>query len=152
MAAIGQRVQLGRAESLRLLRSVPYGRVVFTAGALPAVRLASHLADGEQIVICADLGTAINPGPDGTSPVVAYEADLVDATQRSGWSVVVVGRAALVTDQTVAARYRESLGPAWAGEQASQVVTITAELVSGYLMNSGLGEAAATAGPPVMAG
>ncbi len=152
MAAIGQHVQLGRAECLRLLRSVSYGRVVFTAGALPAVRLASHLTDGEQIVIRASLGTAVNPGPDGTGPVVAYEADLVDADQRSGWSVVVVGRAALVADERLAARYRESLGPAWADEQAGQVISITVELVSGYLMNPGPGEAAATAGPPVLAG
>jgi hypothetical protein len=152
MAVIGQRVQLGRAECLRLLSSVPYGRVVFTAGALPAVRLASHLADGEQIVVCASLGAAVNPGPDGTAPVVAYEADLVDGARQSGWSVVVVGRAALITDERLAARYRESLGPVWADEQASQVITITAELITGYLINPCPGEAAATAGPPVLAG
>jgi hypothetical protein len=123
--------------------------VVFTSGALPAVRLASHLADDEQIVICASLGTAASPAPNGAGPVVAYEADQVDAARRSGWSVVVVGRAALVADEQLAARYRESLGPAWADEQASQVITITAELVTGYLMNPGSAEGpAGRAGGP----
>jgi hypothetical protein len=149
MPAIGQRVQLSQAVCLRLLGSVSYGRVVFTSGALPAVRLASHLADRDQIIICASLGAAVTPGPDGTGPVVAYEADQVNADQWSGWSVVVVGRAALVTDEQLAGRYRESLRPAWADEQASQVITIAAELVTGYLVNA---EAAATAAPPVPAG
>jgi Pyridoxamine 5'-phosphate oxidase len=135
MPATGHSVQLSRAEGLRLLGSVPFGRVVFTSGALPAVRLACHVAYGEQIVIYASLGAAVSPGPDGTGPVVAYEADQVDAAGRSGWSVVVVGRAAVVKDEELAARYRESLGPSWSDGQASQVITITADLVSGYLMS-----------------
>ncbi len=151
MTAIGHRVQLSRAECQRLLASVPFGRVVFTSGALPAVRLACHLADGERIVIHASLGNAVSPGPDGTSPVVAYEADQVDASGRSGWSVVVVGRASLVTDQKLAARYRESLGPAWFDDPASQVITLTPELVSGYLMEPVLTGAATVADPPAVA-
>jgi hypothetical protein len=151
MAAIGHSVQLSRAECLRLLGSVPFGRVVFTSGALPGVRLACHLADGEQIVIHAGLGNAVSPGPDGTGPVLAYEADQVDAAGQSGWSVVVVGRARLITDKKLAARYRDSLGPAWVDEQASQVITITPELVSGYLMNPFLAGAATVADPPAIA-
>src|ERR1700733_7986205 len=149
MAAIAQRVQLSQAECLRLLGGVRYGRVVFTTGALPAVRLASHLADRDQIIICASLGAAVSPGPDGTGPVVAYEADQVNADQWSGWSVVGVGRAAVVADEQLAARYRESLRPAWTDEQASQVITITAELVTGSRIGPG---SAAAAGPPALAG
>jgi hypothetical protein len=151
MAAIGHSVQLSRAECLRLLGSVPFGRVVFTSGALPGVRLASHRADGGQIVIHAGLGNAVSPGPDGTGPVVAYEVDQVDAAGRAGWSVVIVGRASLVTDEKLAARLRESLGPAWVDGQASQVITITPELVSGYLMNPVLAAAATVADPPAVA-
>jgi hypothetical protein len=151
LAASGHCVQHSRAECLRLLGSVPIGRVVFTSGALPGVRLASHLADGGQIVIHAGLGNAVSPGPDGTGPVVAYEVDQVDAAGRGGWSVVVVGRATLVTDEELAARYRESLGPAWVDGPASQVITITPDLVSGYLMNPVLAEAAAVADPPPVA-
>ena len=149
MAAIDRRVPLSHPECLQLLGRVLYGRVVFTAGALPAVRLASHLVDGGQIIICASLGTAVSPGPDGSGPVVAYEADQVNADEWSGWNVVVVGRAALVTDEQLAARYRALLRPAWADEQASQVITITAELVTGYLVN---GKAPTAAGPPILAG
>ncbi|MGH3404463.1 MAG: hypothetical protein ACRDRJ_18455 [Streptosporangiaceae bacterium] len=46
MASTGRRVQLGRADCLRLLSSVPYGRVVFTSGALPAACLVNAEAAG----------------------------------------------------------------------------------------------------------
>ena len=35
----GEFARLGRAESLRLLATVPVGRLIFTINALPAVRL-----------------------------------------------------------------------------------------------------------------
>jgi len=43
----GEFARLGRAESLRLLATVPVGRLIFTIGALPAVRLMNFvLTDG----------------------------------------------------------------------------------------------------------
>jgi hypothetical protein len=152
MPAIDHRAQLSRAECLRLIGSVPFGRVVFTSGALPAVRLARHLAVDGQIVLCASLGAAVRPAADGTGPVVAYEADLIDGAQLAGWSVVVVGRAALVADEALAARYREALDPARAGQETSQVITITTEVVTGYRLNPGAAEAPRAAGPPMRPG
>jgi hypothetical protein len=134
-ATISQHAQLSRQECLRLLGRVPYGRAVFTSGALPAVRLASHLVDGEHLAIRASLGEAVSPAADGTGPVVAYEADQVDTVGWSGWSVVVVGRAALVADEELAARYRECLNQTRIDEQADQVITISLELVTGHLLN-----------------
>jgi hypothetical protein len=64
----------------------------------------------------------------------------------ASWSSAV-----LVADDELAARYRESLGAAWVDEQASQVITITAELVSGYLMNPSPAAEAAAAGPSALA-
>jgi Pyridoxamine 5'-phosphate oxidase len=126
------RTPLGPAECLRLVGSVPFGRVVYSSAALPAVRVARHLADGSQIVLCASLGEAVSPAAGGAGPVMAYEADLIDAGQLTGWSVVIVGRASVVTDEARAERYRAALGAAEADEAGSQVITITAELVTGY--------------------
>jgi pyridoxamine 5'-phosphate oxidase-like protein len=42
---------LPRAESLRLLRSVSVGRLVFTHLALPAIRPVNHVVDGDRIMI-----------------------------------------------------------------------------------------------------
>jgi hypothetical protein len=77
---------------MRLLGSVPLGRVVFTARALPAVRPVSHLVDGDYIIIRTDRNAAITSelrAEAGT--VVAYEADAIDMAGHLGWSVVVVG-------------------------------------------------------------
>lgn len=40
--------KLGRGEATRLLANVGRGRVVFTRGALPAIRPANHLVDAAQ--------------------------------------------------------------------------------------------------------
>ncbi len=46
-------------ESWRLLASVCLGRAVFTMQALPAIRPASHLVNGDVIIIRSHLGSAI---------------------------------------------------------------------------------------------
>jgi hypothetical protein len=130
------RAMLTRAESLRLLGSVPFGRVVFTSRALPAVRPVSHLVDGSQIIIRASLGAAVSVAADGPGMVVAYEADLIDAVGRAGWSVAVVGRATLVAAGPLAAGYRAALHP-WLDEDADDVIAISADLVTGYRMTAG---------------
>jgi len=99
-------------EALRLLGSVPFGRVVFTSKALPAIRPVRHILASNQIIIGASpyLVFAAPPGPsEGT--VVAYEADQLDPTGNSGWSVVVIGRVRLVTDLADTYRYRQLLSP-----------------------------------------
>jgi pyridoxamine 5'-phosphate oxidase-like protein len=129
------RAVLTRAESLRLVGSVPFGRVVFTFRALPAVRPVSHLVDGGQIIIRASLGAAVSVAADGPGMVVAYEADLIDAAGRAGWSVAVVGRATLVAAGPLAARYRAALH-SWLDEDADEVIAISADLVTGYRMTA----------------
>jgi hypothetical protein len=130
------RAVLTRAESLRLVGSVPFGRIVFTVRALPAVRPVSHLVDGGQIIIRASLGAAVSAAADGPGMVVAYEADAFDAVGRAGWSVAVVGRATLVTAGPLAVGYRAALPP-WLDEDAGDVIAISADLVTGYRMIAG---------------
>ena len=128
------RRELSRQECLRLIGEVTVGRVVFTQRALPAVRVVGHLVEADQIIFRADLGPAISTETGGDrdrGTVVAYEADLIDAADSVGWSVVVVGRATHVTDETEVARYRRAL-PSWAADGADDVIAIRAGMVAGF--------------------
>ena len=123
--------ELPKDEALRLLASVPFGRVVFTARALPAVRPVNHLVDGGRIIIRTSLGSALSTDVDDVGTVVAYEADEIDPATHQGWSVVVVGRAVPVTDELQRLRYRELLQP-WAAGQRDEVIAISTDMVTGY--------------------
>jgi len=63
--------------------------------------------------------------------VVAYEADAIDATRQVGWSVIVVGPARLVTERSAIERYRSLIEP-WVAGPADEVISIAANMVSGY--------------------
>ena len=123
--------RLDEAEALRLLASVDYGRVVFTVNALPAIRPVNHLLDEDRIIIRTRLTSAISSrarSADGV--VVAYEADDINSQTRTGWSVVVTGRAHTVTDPAEVARYEQLLYP-WVNH-ASTVVAIEPEFITGF--------------------
>jgi len=132
MSEARQRTELSRMECLLLLGEVPLGRVVFTQRALPAIRPASHLVEADQIIIRANLGTAVSrrPGHDGGT-VIAYQADLIDAAERLGWSIVVVGRADHVTDLTDVDRYRRALQP-WVTAESDDIIAIRTDMVTGF--------------------
>jgi hypothetical protein len=130
MTLIQRRVELTRGESLRLVGSVPFGRIVFTSRALPAIQPVPHLLAGQQIIIRASLGAAISSAVHGTPTIVAYQADLIDPAERTGWSVVVIGRARRVADEALTARYRGSLP--WIDEEMDDVIAIDADLVTGF--------------------
>jgi nitroimidazol reductase NimA-like FMN-containing flavoprotein (pyridoxamine 5'-phosphate oxidase superfamily) len=127
-----QLVALPRAESLRLLRSVSVGRLVFTHLALPAIRPVNHVVDGDRVIIRSYLGTAIAAAVGAASgTVVAYEADHIDADSHLGWSVVITGRANRVTDPIEIARYRHQLQP-WVAGGLDDVIEIQADMVDGF--------------------
>lgn len=128
--------QLTRTKSLELLSSVGFGRLVFTHQALPAIRPVNHLVEGESIIVRATSGAAITSAAGRAGAVVAYEADSLDAESRLGWSVIVVGTARLLTDEIAATRYRSRLQP-WLSGAVDDVITITADVVTGYRVVAG---------------
>jgi nitroimidazol reductase NimA-like FMN-containing flavoprotein (pyridoxamine 5'-phosphate oxidase superfamily) len=123
---------LSRQDALELLSSVPLGRIVFTQHALPAIRPVNHMVDSGQVIICTHDGAAIL-GNAGNSAVVAYEADQLDPDTRTGWSVIVTGTANLVRDPARLATYHQELAP-WVGSEMNQVIRISPDLVTGYLL------------------
>jgi Pyridoxamine 5'-phosphate oxidase len=134
----GRRLEtLTRAEALRLLGSVPMGRVVFTHQALPAIRPINHLLDGDEIVIRTGGGSALARSVTARGDqVVAYEADIIDPCRQLGWSVIVVGRASRVCDEQAAARYRHRLQP-WVAGTFDEIMKIQVEIVDGFRLVDG---------------
>ena len=82
--------------------------------------------------------------------IVAFEADELDATACTGWSVTVTRRASVVTEDDRAARFRAVQLTPWAPGARDQFVTISTELVEGQRISrtpaTGGGQAA---GSPV---
>ncbi|ANP50621.1 nitroimidazol reductase NimA-like FMN-containing flavoprotein (pyridoxamine 5'-phosphate oxidase superfamily) [Streptomyces griseochromogenes] len=138
-----RRIDLDRADALRLLGSVSMGRIVFTRQALPTVRPVNHVLDGGDIVIRTCEGSALTSQAqqaDGTGVVVAYEADAIDPGTHLGWSVVATGYARLVTDPGELVRIRALLEP-WAAEPGMDyAVRIRPDLITGVLLASRGGE------------
>jgi nitroimidazol reductase NimA-like FMN-containing flavoprotein (pyridoxamine 5'-phosphate oxidase superfamily) len=120
---------LNRDECLALLASVPVGRVAITDRAMPAILPVNFLLDGSDVIIRSVSGSKLAAAT--RSAVVAFEADAYDATQRTGWSVLIVGVAGHVTDPAEVNRLsRLGLQPYIDGA-ASHYIRIPATQISG---------------------
>ncbi|MEU3980838.1 pyridoxamine 5'-phosphate oxidase family protein [Streptomyces sp. NPDC026672] len=122
--------ELDRQECLRLLAKAAVGRIVHTRQALPAVLPVTFALDDDGTVLlrtsaASELVRAI----DGS--VVAFEADQVDVVRQSGWSVVVTGAAAVVTDAAEHARLVRTGPRSWVPAPQEVFVRIAPELVTG---------------------
>ncbi|WP_327635133.1 pyridoxamine 5'-phosphate oxidase family protein [Kribbella sp. NBC_00482] len=87
---------LSPAECLRMLRSVPLGRLVYTYGGLPAVRLVNFVLDDDTIVLSTGQGDKFRAAERGD--IVAFEADEVDRERHVGWTVTAIGHLSVVTN------------------------------------------------------
>ena len=79
------------------LAQVPTGRLCFVDGGEPMVLPLNHVVDGHSIVVRTAAGTA--PHRLGEGATVAFEADATRPATCEGWSVVLRGHLAEVTDE-----------------------------------------------------
>lgn len=121
--------QLSRDECMRLMRSVPVGRIVYTRQALPAVELVNFMLDNSEIVIRTDASGKLAAATRGV--VVAFEADSVDVVGHSGWSVTVVGYSRAVTDSDDIRRLEQLALTPWAPGKRDHFIRVSAEFVTG---------------------
>ena len=120
---------LTRDECMRLMGSVPVGRIVYTRQALPAVELVNFaLADGD-IVIRTDAGGKLAAATRGA--VVAFETDSVDVAGHAGWSVTVVGQARAVTDGAEIRHLEQIPLAPWAPGRRDHYIRISPTIVTG---------------------
>jgi nitroimidazol reductase NimA-like FMN-containing flavoprotein (pyridoxamine 5'-phosphate oxidase superfamily) len=128
--------ELDSSEALELLAGVAYGRVVFTESALPAIRPVNHLVDQGRIVIRTRMTSTFAAAVNATPTVVAYQADRLDPVQRLGWSVVVTGLAAPITDPAEIERLERVLIP-WVAMDLDTMLAISPRIVSGFRLTHG---------------
>lgn len=109
------------------------GRVGITVQALPVVLPVNFGLLGESIVLRTIPGTKLDAATNKT--VVAFEVDSYDPDGRSGWSVLVIGRAAEMPADEVGEA--EALGiEAWPLDgQASHFVRIEGSQITGRRFN-----------------
>jgi hypothetical protein len=112
---------LDERECLRLLRSVAVGRLVFTQGGLPAVRLVNFGLDGDTIVFASGGGEKLRAAERGD--VVAFEVDDIDVERHFGWTVTSVGHLALL-EQTMPLR-------SWAPLRNRRLIRLGTESLTG---------------------
>lgn len=111
-----------------LLGREEVGRVAVSVAALPAIFPVNYrFVDGDVYFLTGD-GMKANAAMEGT--VVGFEVDHLDPEHRTGWSVLIVGQARLVSGEE-----RERLGDLdlspWAGGTRSHLVRVHPEFISG---------------------
>jgi nitroimidazol reductase NimA-like FMN-containing flavoprotein (pyridoxamine 5'-phosphate oxidase superfamily) len=124
-------VELSRAECLSFLAAAPFGRLVFTHAALPAVMAVNFVLLPEGIVIRTREGSVIAAAVSGKGAVVAFEADDIDPVRRSGWTVTVVGAARVVSAATERAAVTRRPLESWVPGEKNVLILVELGLVSG---------------------
>jgi nitroimidazol reductase NimA-like FMN-containing flavoprotein (pyridoxamine 5'-phosphate oxidase superfamily) len=118
---------LDACECFGLLGSVPVGRLVFTQGGLPVVRLVNFHVDRDTIVFAAgdrDWLPAAHRGD-----VVAFEVDDVDSSHQPGWTVTSIGHLSVVS--AAEAAELERTAPSWVGLRGRPLIRLGVESLSG---------------------
>jgi nitroimidazol reductase NimA-like FMN-containing flavoprotein (pyridoxamine 5'-phosphate oxidase superfamily) len=124
---------LTKQECLDLLASVPIGRVALTLNALPIIFPVNYTLIGDSAVFGAMSGSTLSKAADGA--VTAFQADSYDPENRTGWTVLAIGRALHIRNAETLGRLRldEKLPEPWAiGESAERYFQIDLSGVSGH--------------------
>ena len=120
---------LTEAESIALLGTQEVGRLVFTRWALPAVTPVNFVLRDGAIWIWTASTSSTWQAVRGS--VVAFEVDQLDTGTRTGWSVVVLGVAELVTRPEEIEQARRHGPEPWVPGRKEHLLKIPLKLVSG---------------------
>jgi hypothetical protein len=88
---------LTEAECRHLLRSRTFGRVGVTSGGLPVILPVRYYYEGDAITFRTGEGTKLRAARSGD--VLAFQVDAFDTETCEGWSVLVLGRASVLTTE-----------------------------------------------------
>lgn len=127
---------LDRAECLRLLGQMTFGRIAVTIGALPVILPVNFRLVDDRIVFRTNPGSKLDAATAGS--VVSFEVDSIDPVSHTGWSVVVTGVAAEITDPAELAHVADANVPRWAHGGGDRVVEVPITMVSGRVLVPGL--------------
>ena len=109
------------------LATSPVGRVGVLVDSAPEIYPVNYVVDGEAIVFRTDPGSKLR-GLD-RSPAVCFEVDVLDPETRTGWSVLVKGRASEITRAAEVRRAAQLPLRFWSlGEKACWVRIVPTEV------------------------
>lgn len=120
---------LDDTESLKLLTSVPIGRLVFTMGGLPAVRLVNFVLDGDTLIFSTADGDKYRAAERGD--VVAFEVDEVDLDRHLGWTVTAVGHLSVIDPEEAEPLRHDLLLRPWAPNRDAYLIRLAIESLEG---------------------
>jgi len=116
-------------ECLRLMASVPVGRIVYTVRAMPAVEPVNFVLDNGQVVFRTEPGSKLAAAV--SHSVVAFQADQLDSVTHTGWSVTIVGTAQEVSDPAEVARLQEAGLVTWVPGERKHFVRVEPGVITG---------------------
>lgn len=123
---------LTREQCLEHLRMESIGRVAVTHQALPVILPVNYVLSGNSVLFRTEPGGMLARACDNS--VVAFEIDRLAPDGRSGWSVLVVGFAELLSGSAAVRALETGLSSA-AGEGRDQFVAIAAAQVTGRIVH-----------------
>jgi nitroimidazol reductase NimA-like FMN-containing flavoprotein (pyridoxamine 5'-phosphate oxidase superfamily) len=121
-------VELEKGQCLELLGGTHIARVVLSINCLPVALPVNMALLGEDVIFSTDSGSKLTAAVE--AQVVSVEADDIDLMYRTGWSVLVTGRAQLVTEPTDI-KWASSRVQPWAPGPHPFLVRIPSTLISG---------------------
>lgn len=123
--------RLAPEECRRLLATQQVGRLGFVSDGQPDVLPVNYVLDGDAVVFATRPGTKLWAA---TRSPVAFEVDSIDASTRSGWSVVIHGLAQEITSldsPAVVARIQALALAPWPAGECPNVVRLPATSITG---------------------
>jgi len=121
-------IELPEHECRDRLKLTPFGRIALSSGALPVIFPIHFAMLGDDPVFRTDPGTKLMAASDGQ--VLCLEIDDIHPVLHTGWSVLVTGRADVLSDPgDLRAAAALPLRP-WTGS-GSAYVRIEASMLSG---------------------
>jgi nitroimidazol reductase NimA-like FMN-containing flavoprotein (pyridoxamine 5'-phosphate oxidase superfamily) len=124
--------RLPRPECLRLMAEADIGRIVFTAGALPAIQPVNYLLADNEVIYRTANGAKLAAAT--RNSVVAFEVDEIDPETHTGWSVVAIGPCHEITDPDQLAGLATQLPNPWATNHTGHTIAIEIEKITGRLI------------------
>ena len=116
-------------ECRRLLAERHLGRLAIPDFGGPMIFPVNYVFDQDLVIFRTDPGTKLNAATDAES--VAFEVDAIDEATRTGWSVVVRGTLAEVTDPAHLERLRTVPLYPWAPGAKNRYVRVRPRLITG---------------------
>lgn len=118
-------------ECVALLSKSWVGRLALDAGGHPDIFPVNHVVDARDssILFPTRVGTKLHAAL--RCPIVAFEVDGIDPDDGSGWSVVLLGRAELLSDEDTIAWATARRAAPWAIHEQSQWLRIRPVQITG---------------------